>query len=218
MIKTKNKTFFIIAGFILLSLVIFFYFKNNIVTPYVLTTNPSNESEEITEDSQIDINFNGDIKESNKGSVSVNIQPQIEYDSTWISNTYKVIPKSSLQNNTTYTINVLYKKSNIYSFSFKTSIFSKEKIKTDGKQATEDDLIYGEALKKLVNDYPFYTSLPIKTKDYVIYYDFDEEKFAITFLNEISSEELKNSLTNEAVLKIKNIGGSEPIRYYTVQP
>jgi len=64
-----------------------------------------------------------------------------------------------------------------------------------------DDLKYGQALKNLHQKYPWYSQLPIETKDYRIVYDFDKNSFRIHLLSQ-ASEIIKQA----AVDKLKEIG------------
>lgn len=68
-------------------------------------------------------------------------------------------------------------------------------------QQTENDLDYGQAIKELNQKYPWYSQLPIETKDYRIVYDFDKNSFRIRLLTQ-SSQSIKRA----AVDKLKEIG------------
>ncbi|HET7098634.1 MAG TPA: Ig-like domain-containing protein [Patescibacteria group bacterium] len=211
-INKKTVLFGII--FIFFLAIIILVIRTSISRPVVESTVPENEAVEILETSQISINFNTDIDERAKKDISVSISPETNIDFTWLSNTYKVIPKNSLANDTTYTIKVLYKSKEIYLFSFSTTPLSQSEIQKFGPQQTKDDHDFGEAVKTLVDKYPFYTSLPVRTNDYVVYYDFELQKFAITFLNSIT-ESQKSIFIKDALLRIQKIGAKEPILYYT---
>ncbi|MFH2062268.1 MAG: hypothetical protein ABIJ43_04755 [Candidatus Beckwithbacteria bacterium] len=47
---------------------------------------------------------------------------------------------------------------------------------------------FGQALTSLHQKYPWYSKLPIETKDYIIIYDFDKNSFRIRLLTQISKE------------------------------
>jgi len=215
--KIINKKIFIVftavIGIVAI-IAIYFYINENNKTPNVISTDPKNSEQEILETKQISIDFNSDISEKSKDRVSVNFEPQTDFDSIWLSNTYKIIPKNGLKNNTTYKIHVLYNKKEIDSFTFYTTVFSQEESKKYGTLQAENDLLFGKALTKIVNEYPFYTNLPIKTKNYVVYYDFEENKFAITLLTPVEGPSQRNQLIKDVLDKIKQIGAKDPIQYY----
>jgi hypothetical protein len=215
--KTQlNRTQIILAFiFIGLFLIILFLPKNREVVPSVISTIPSNTDQEVMLDSHIDITFNETISEKSKSSINISIKPETGFDSTWLTNNLKIIPKTALIPNSTYSVNVSSKEKELYKFTFNTQVFSPEQIKEYGHIQSQDDFDYGEALKKVVNKYPFYPNLPIKTKNYVIYYDFDQDKFAITFLVDNLDQQTKNESITEAIEHIKKIGGKEPINFYT---
>lgn len=215
--KLINKKIFIaiaaVIGIIIVVTIILYMNENN-KAPSIISTDPKNSEQNILEAKQISINFNSDISEGSKNKVSVNFEPQTDFDSVWLSNTYKLVPKNGLKNNTTYKIHVLYNKKEIVFFTFDTAVFSQEESKKFGKLQAQDDYAFGQALTKLVKEFPFYTNLPIKTKNYVVYYDFDQNKFAITPLIPIEDTSQKDQLTKDALDKIKQIGVEDPIRYY----
>lgn len=216
MIKLINKRLLVFTGvLVLLFVIVVVIVKNRVSIPVVINTIPTNNEEETLETAQISINFNTDIKDQTKNEISVSFEPQLDFDSTWLVNTYKVVPKNPLKNNTKYTASVLYQNKEIYTFSFTTQFFSQEAIRKYGYQQATDDLLYGQALTQIVKDHPWYPNLPIKTENYVVYYDFGQEKFAITFLNINITSEQKKTLIQDAQERIIKIGGKEPVQYYT---
>lgn len=76
-----------------------------------------------------------------------------------------------------------------------------------------NDLEYSQGLTELHNKYPWYSKLPIETKDYRIVYDFEKNSFRIRILTE-SSESLKNDALN----KLRSIGvDTNTIPYYFIE-
>ncbi|HKC04256.1 MAG TPA: Ig-like domain-containing protein [Patescibacteria group bacterium] len=211
----NKKAVLIIIFFLFLVGVLFYFFLNRIQKPNLLDTSPKDGAIDVLETSQISINFEPNIQEKAKQKISVTFDPQISFDSTWLANTYKIIPKLPLSNNTKYSVKVLFIDKSIYEFSFETSLFSQADIQKFGAQQSKDDYDYGQALKILVNKYPFYTSLPIKTKDYVVYYDFELNKFAITFIDPNITPTQKDVFIKDALVGIRKIGAKDPIYYYT---
>lgn len=182
--------------------------------PGVISTTPSDGGTEIGESTQISINFNQYLKENSKTGISVSFDPNIDFDSTWLSSTYKIIPKANLQNNTKYTATVFFNGKKIYGFFFETATFSQEQISKYGALQSQNDFAFGQATKKVVEQNPWYTNLPIKTNNFVIYYDFEQQKFAISFLIPIQSADQEKALIQEAVNDIKSIGFKGTVNYY----
>ncbi len=213
----KNLKIFIpvAAVVILLALVGSLFFNKKTAVPSVVSTQPAPGEQDVLESRQIDIIFAEDIKDKAKQDISVSLDPETSFNSTWLTNTYKIIPKSNLNSNTTYKVKVNYKDKEIFNFSFSTQIFSQEDIKKYGPDQTKDDYDFGQTLTQIVNKYPFYPNLPIKDKDYVVYYDFEKDKFAITFLTDNLDSRTKQELILKAIDRIKQIGGKDPIQYYT---
>lgn len=184
----------------------------------VIKTDPASGAKEVLETTQIDITFNQDVNSKSINNISIKTKPQIEFNSTRLVNTYKIVPKAPLQNNTKYEIEVLYRNKIIYIVSFETSVFSQEDVLKYGALQSEDDFIYGQALKDVVGKYTWYTSLPIKTSSYIIYHDFEKMKFAITYLVPIQDSDQENALVKNALDNLKKIGVKEPIQYYLNKP
>lgn len=213
----KNKIFPVIA-LILLFIILWVISTPKIKVPLVIGTDPKNEEQEVSETKQIDINFSSDLSEKAKKDISVSIDPQVTNEATWLNTTYKIIPKSNLTNNTKYTVKVSYKNKDIYSLSFTTQVFSKEDIQKYGPLQSKDDYDYGQALNKVIEKYPFYPNLPIRTSDFTIYYDFDKNKFSIDLLKDNLDKATKQDLINQALEYIRKIGAKDPIDYYIFTP
>ncbi len=216
MINQFTKKIFIGIAIIVGLFVLFLLFtKPNELVPQIVSTDPSNNLEDVLDTKQISINFDKKINEKSKVDLSVTFSPNVNYDSTWLTNTLVIIPKSNLANNTKYTVNISYKNKEIYTFSFTTQIFSQEDIIKYGPLQSQDDYNYGQALKDLINKYPFYTYMPIKTKGYIVDFDVNKNKFIITLLQDNLTQTEKENLIKDALINIKKVGAPEPIQYYT---
>ncbi len=212
----SNKLFLLFLAIIVV--IIWSLSQPKTKNPVVIDTDPLNGTEEVSLTKQIDINFSNNLNEKAKDDVSIIIEPQISFDSTWLTTTYKIIPKANLNNNTSYKIKVNYKKREIYNFSFSTQIFSQEDIEKYGPEQSRDDYDYGQALIEVVKKYPFYPNLPIRTSDFVVYFDFEKEQFIIDILKSNLDAAARQELINQAIEYIKKIGGKEPIKYYIFNP
>lgn len=86
----------------------------------------------------------------------------------------------------------------------------------DSAQQIQDALKYGQSLKELNQKYPWYSKLPIETKNYRIIYDFDREMFRIRIKSAtVATEGVKLDIQS-ALNDLKKVGVSEPIKYYVL--
>jgi len=219
MTKFFNKKQILTPTAVLFAVILAVYlYSNKGIRPTVTDTTPADGSTGVLENSQISIEFNTNTQEEAKKNVSVLINPSVQFDSTWLSNSYKIIPKNNLQNNTKYTVSVLFKEKNFYSFSFETATFSQEDVNKYGKTQAQNDYVFGQTLNKFIEKNPWYTLLPIRTADYIIYYDSDQQKFSIAFTDVSFSQDKKAALVQKALTDLGKIGIKDPIPYYVYQP
>lgn len=207
----------IIFGILILFVffVLFFLLRSNPSSNIVvINTSPLDGDQNVQEDKQIGIDFNKDIKENEKQKVLVRFDPGIEFDSTWLSNTYKIIPKNVLNNNQKYLVTVMYNNKIIQTFSFTTQVFNQQDIIKYGRLQSQNDRAYGQAVEKLVSQYPFYSKLPIITSNYSINYDFQLNKFQINFIDQKLTTDEQNKFIPEILDSIKKLGVSDPVQYY----
>jgi len=87
---------------------------------------------------------------------------------------------------------------------------------TDSAQQIQDALKYGQALKDLNQKYPWYSKLPIETKDYRIIYDFDKEMFRIRIKSTSETSDNTKPIIQNALSDLKRIGVPEPVKYYVL--
>lgn len=208
--KINKKTFFIILIFTIFIIYLFSNKKKEII-PSIISTNPTNLSTNVSEKIQLEVNFDESIDEKSKSKININIYPQTDYETTWLANTYKIIPKNQLQNNTKYIIGILYNKSEFYNFSFETQLFKTEDILKYGPTQTENDLEFARVSKTIIEKYPWYIKLPIITSDYTIYYDFENQMFAVTLLKKSNNLKIIDS---EIPKQLKAIGVEKTNNYY----
>lgn len=217
--KILNKKRIIMALSLLLIVALAGYFYvNRGVQPKVVSTNPGDKAAGVVETSQISINFDQSIQEGSKSKISVTLDPKINFDSTWLSDTYKIVPKQNLQNNIDYKVSVFFDKKEIYNFSFKTSAFNQKEAQTYGGQQAQNDYVFGQAVNDFEKKNPWFQKLPIRTSDYTIYYDGIQKEFSIAFIGQNLTQEEQQKLIPQAVDDLKKIGVPEPIKYYIYQP
>lgn len=213
----KKQILIFIAILVFAILGIYLYSKREI-QPTITGTTPMGGATEVSENSQISIDFKSNIQEKAKKDISITFSPEEPFDSTWLVNSLKIIPKTKLQNNSTYRVGVLFKNKSFYSFSFETATFSQEEINKYGGQQAQSDYTFGQVLNGFVKQNPWYTLLPIRTADYTIYYDSNQQKFSIAFTNTQLGQEQQNSLVQNALADLRKIGVKDPIPYYIFQP
>lgn len=86
----------------------------------------------------------------------------------------------------------------------------------DSAQQIQDALKYGQSLKELNQKYPWYSKLPVETKNYRIIYDFDREMFRIRIKSAVVATEGVKSDIQSALGDLKKIGVPAPIKYYVL--
>lgn len=79
---------------------------------------------------------------------------------------------------------------------------------------TPDDYKFDQGMENLFQQYPWYSKIPIETKDYRIIYDFDKNSFRIRLLT-TSTDVIKQSAINS----LKAIGVDlNKFTYYFIEP
>jgi len=87
-------------------------------------------------------------------------------------------------------------------------------VPTESVFQTPNDQLYGQAIKTLVQQYPWYPKLPIETKDFRIIYDFDKKSFRIRILTQPT-----DVIKQVAIDKLKEIGVDlTKFTYYFIEP
>lgn len=80
-----------------------------------------------------------------------------------------------------------------------------------------DSFEYNQALIELIKKYPWYTKLPLETKDYRIIYDFEKNQFRIRIFNAQITTTQKQAVLNTALSSLSKIGvDTKKYSYYTV--
>jgi hypothetical protein len=78
-----------------------------------------------------------------------------------------------------------------------------------------DDVQFNKAQQEILNQYPWYSKLPIDTKEYRIVYDFSINKFRIRLKVSIDTDQI-DRVIQEALTSLQKIGVTPPIDYYTL--
>lgn len=89
----------------------------------------------------------------------------------------------------------------------KTSTFTQQNIRStelDLSTQTENDIDTAKKFAVLKKDYPWYSKLPIDTTEYMIIFDWDQQKFQITLKKGVGTYQarLDKALTNMKSLDI----------------
>lgn len=214
----KKQKIYILAFLLIISITaVFFAYKTSKRRPEISYTYPENNSTDILEDTNLIIAFKKEPRDKVKKNINIGITPEEKYKLNWDQNRLGVKFSEKLKNNTKYRIIIKYKKEKIYEFTYKTSIFSKEQIKKEGHLQTRGDIEFNRAYQKFLEDYPWYSSLPIENEKMRIVYDFAEKKFRFRFKYSSLSKEEQENLIKNAIKALQKIGVPSPIKYYIIQ-
>jgi hypothetical protein len=189
-----------------------------------INVSPQPDSTVISLLQPIIIEFENNLKPSQKQKLEITTQPFVHLRSNWNNDKIiALIPEPILNQKTSYQVSVLYQKKLIYQWSFTTPTFNQlgesEKIRVEGILDPA-----GQALKEAVEEKPWLLKLPIKQKNYTISYLESKQIFRVLMKFDITSplskEEQVSQVKLEAPLKLEEIGvdlTKESI-YYTFAP
>lgn len=214
--KKKNKILTSVSILIILG-IIFSIYKIFNYQPEISYTYPQNNSNDVSEDVDLIIAFKKTPTNKNREKIRINVVPVEKYELKWDQDKLRVDFSENLKNDTSYKINVIYRKNEVYSFSFKTIIFSKKQIKTEGNLQAEGDKKFSETYKNFIDKYPWYSYLPIENKKMKIVYDFAEKKFRFRIKVSSLREGEKEMLIENAIKALEKIGVQPPVKYYILQ-
>jgi|SRR3989344_8302113 len=187
-------------------------------TPKILKTEPRDKQEYVLVDSNITITFVRPLFEENKAFLTITTEPETKPSLTWAGNAkLSINPSDQLNTETAYTVKVIYKQQSLHTFTFTTNLYTPEQLDEQAEIQAQDDLLFGSAFNKVIQDYPWYPRLPIDTEKYTITYDFEIEAFKIKIKTPNPNEEEKDNIVKDALERLKAIGvDTEKINYYTL--
>lgn len=212
--KIKKILLLTLVGLSAIS-ILFIIYSSKTQKVSVISTSPQDKQTNIVLTSDIDITFNKTLTEKEKEKISYKILPETETDHTWLVKSLKIIPKESLKPSTKYTVETYFNQSQVFLFSFETTLLTNEQSQREGSLQIKDDYLFGETYKKFLADYPWYQSLPIEKANYRIVYDFEQKSFRIR-LKFTFEKEQREAVIKEAVMDIKSLGVKVPIKYYVL--
>ena len=216
-----KKKIFIFIGlivFIIFVLILLIPKKEEVPTLSVISTTPKNNAVFVNEKSEVLVELNREMSLEEGNNLKVKIEPQIKSEIVYQTNKIRISPENQFEYGVKYKISINFVEKEIYSFEFTTNPFTPEQLESEGKLQAEGDTAYNDATRRFVEDNPWYTSLPIETKEYRIVYDYDKKMFRIRFLQEQTDEQTIKTIIEDALKKLKKAGAEEPIKYYTMQP
>lgn len=210
---------FILISFILFSLLFIQQKKPDEVLSdlAVINTIPKNNAVFVDNRQEIEITLNREISNKEGENLKLEISPKIELNTAYVGNKIKSSHSNLFEYGKDYFVKVIYQNKEIYAFSFSVNPFTPEQLEREGRLQAEGDMDYNNAVKKLIEKYPWYTNLPIETEDYRIVYDWELNKFRIRILKSNLDKNNKDLLINEAVLKLEKAGALKPIQYYVLE-
>jgi hypothetical protein len=212
--KLRKILFFVI---VLISIVCLFFLFSVSKNPKisVINSSPQNNQDGILPSSDIDVTFNRLPSGTEKESISYKITPEMETESTWLTNMLKIIPKNGMEIGTEYLVEIKIDNSLAQTFQFKTVLTAEEQRHEEGVLQANEDYAFGQTYKKFMTEYPWYKKIPIEKPDYRIVYDFEEKSFRIRLLKYFENSQIQ-TIIKKAILDLKDIGVEDPIKYYTL--
>lgn len=202
-----------------LILVILFVPKNKkVIELSVISSIPKNNDVFVPNKQEVVIILNRNISLEEGNNLKVVFEPEVKTNIVYLENKIRISPENIFSYGIKYNIKVNYYQKEIYSFEFSTNPFTPEQIEKEGALQTQGDLTFNEAMRKLLQKYPWYNKLPIETPEYRIVYNDDRKMFRIRFLQEQTDKIVIDRIVKEALLKLEKIGVQKPIQYYTLQP
>lgn len=148
--------------------------------PAVAATIPQNGQEGVLGIIPLEISFQEDLNAADQANIDVNVSPDVDKTISWTTaNNLRVTLNQDLEQASVYIVSILYKNREIHSFSFTSVDKTQEQVEEEARQQAADDFLVAEAEKEFYETYPWYTSIPIETDDYVIVYNFEKESFRV---------------------------------------
>ena len=183
----------------------------------VLSSVPQDKSENVSQTTDIFVNFDKEVSPSLQKQIKVEISPEEQIEFIWTGEKLKIVPKEKLDPGNTYTIRVKLREAEIFRFSFSTALFTEDQLAKEGELQSQDDFEYGEAFKEFAQRYPWYLSLPIERNEYRIVYDFEENSFRIRLKLVPANAETEKKIIDAALEEIRKLGIKDPIAYNVVK-
>ncbi len=148
--------------------------------PAVAATIPQNGQEGVLGIIPLEISFQEDLNAADQANIDINVSPAVDKTISWTTaNNLRVTLNQDLEQALVYTVSILHKNKEIHSFSFTAVDKTQEQVEEEARQQAADDFLVAEAEKEFYETYPWYTSIPIETDDYVIVYNFEKESFRV---------------------------------------
>jgi len=208
--KFKNTTLLIGALSFLVAILWFVKTREKEVTtlPEILFTVPGENENAVDTQISIKFVFKNKINENQQVFFSVASEPSFDCNLEWSeSNVLKITPKEPLSPQTRYKVKLKFREKEFFVLSFTT----REKPTTPSeKKEEENDIAFDEVFSSLYKEKPWLSALPLKSKNYVVVYDFQKKeiraRLIIDSLSPLSQEEQISLIKNEVLQKLRKIG------------
>jgi hypothetical protein len=189
----------------------------------VVSSSPSDNQTEIPVKSSIYVSFNRGLSKKEQTEIKITFEPQTEYTLLWVNNRQLMVsPEASLAHNTSYSYIVNMSSSKLFNSSFKTVEFPKELdpslvSPSDKEDQREGDLAFNDGMNAFLEQYPFYTQLPIEQPEYRIVYDLEQDKFRIRMkVPSYADQAVKDRILRDAINSLRKIGVEVGGDYYVL--
>lgn len=218
MIKNKTlKKILLILLFLSLILILTLSFLPSLQPPQIIQTLPANQQKNVLNTQNITLQFNRSLSQKDLERLSLKTNPPTNFTQTLLENqnTLLLEPTNNLQENSTYQINIFYQDKEIYSFSFQTNLYTQQQLQEQSQKQSLDDLEFGKTYQQFLDQYPWYTQIPVQKEDYIITYNFNKQSFRISPTFQPENKQQEQKIIDQALQDLKTIGVKmEPIPYY----
>jgi methionine-rich copper-binding protein CopC len=171
----KNKKILLlpaIAAVLFIILILFLQNPSSNLSPQIVSTNPGNNAQNISINSEITIEFNPDLTSEDQKKISYTSSPETDSTSEWkTTHILTINPTQHLTEATSYKLNILYNQKSIGSISFTTASVENLSPEDQVTIQIEKDAEYRKSIEDDLKANPWLEKLPIETSSYVIVYD-----------------------------------------------
>lgn len=208
----KNTILIIIALILILTFIIVTEFAiSRKPTVNISSVAPPENSVTTTLLPQIKAVFIKPVSIDQKDKVKLSTNPEITGSPSWSADniTLSLIPTKSLNVEQRYSLTVRWDSSS-YSWNFTTPPIKNLSLEEQMKLQAEADKNYAQAQEKVIQEFPWYNNLPLKTVNYFVYLDVSSKTIKAKLYPQKASpvpiNEQVKSLQIEITSKLKKLG------------
>lgn len=205
MTKKRKQLFFLVLLSIFTIFIAYKVYLNNLTPPVAIDHLPTNKALFVLNNEKIIIKFDRNLNPTQKRHLQLITLPTHEFTANWPDDrTIEYSPNNPLTTNENYKLSLLFNKSSILEFSFKTNTYTKNDLIKQKDRQIEDDLYFANTRNKFYKENPWKINLPLKEEGFTITYNEPTEKFRIIITKTTQTTTLDNyqTLAKKRLLEI----------------